>query len=73
MRTQIILGHSTIVGIVFLIYRSHFLLEVVFLSLFFFLCTGPIFETEFLFCEAKGYFFPGKKLTFFTFGEKLIE
>ena len=39
----------------------------------FFQCAGPIFETEFLFCEAKGYFFPGKKLTFFTFGEKLIE
>ena len=26
----------------------------------FFLCVGPIFETEFLFCAAKGYFFPGK-------------
>ena len=71
MRSQIILGHSAIVRIVFLIYRSDFLLELVFLS--FFLCAGPIFETEFLFCEAKGYFFPGKKLTFFTFGEKLIE
>ena len=69
--TEIILGHSSIVRIVFLIYRSDFLLEVVFLS-FFFLYASPIFEIEFLFCAAKGYFFSVKRLTFFTVGEKLI-